>query len=149
MGDSRVTACKFLLLWDDLGVKRAINREQVLKEAWIGDAVLTLYARLKILREDGETDGPKAARMTSNQFLAGIGEPSEVEARIGRVYADSTQQYLARYISDPTGWGTDGTTSVRTSRRGNPGLPDNFSYFALELSYKFRRSPGRRNYMSF
>ena len=68
---------------------------------------------------------------------------------IGKVYADSTQQYLARYISDPTGWGTDGTTSYRTSRRGNPGLPDNFSYFSLELSYKFRRSPGRRNYMSF
>jgi hypothetical protein len=31
-------------------------------------------------------DGEKYARLTSNQFLNGRGEPSEVEARIGRVY---------------------------------------------------------------
>ena len=57
------------------------------QEAWIGDAVLTLYARLKILREDGKLDGPKAVRMTSNQFLAALGEPTKVEAELGRVYA--------------------------------------------------------------
>lgn len=65
--------------------KRA-GREQVLKEAWIGDAVLALYARERILREDGLIDGAKAERMTSNQFLAALAEPSEAEARIGRVY---------------------------------------------------------------
>ena len=65
--------------------KRA-GREQVLKEAWIGDAVLTLYARRRILREDAVIDGPKAERMTSNQFLTAFAEPSEAEARIGRVY---------------------------------------------------------------
>jgi hypothetical protein len=79
-------------------VKRATNREQIMKEAWIGDAVLTLYARLKILREDGVTDGPKAARMTSNQFLAGLGEPSEMEARIGRVYAEAGLEAAFTYI---------------------------------------------------
>ncbi|MEQ1886755.1 MAG: hypothetical protein ABL967_16960 [Bryobacteraceae bacterium] len=62
------------------------NREQILKEAWTGDAVLSLYVRAKILREDGVIDGPKAARMTSNQFLSALGEPSEVEAELGRVY---------------------------------------------------------------
>ena len=82
-------------------------------------------------------------------MLDNVSERYPTYDEIGKVYADSTQQYLARYISDPTGWGTDGTTSYRTSRRGNPGLPDNFSYFSLEVSYKFRRSPGRRNYMSF
>ncbi len=63
------------------------NREQILKDAWIGDAVLCLYARLKILREDGSTDGPKEERMTSNQFLSGWAEPSETEAEIGRIYS--------------------------------------------------------------
>lgn len=49
---------------------RKANREQVMKEAWIGDAVLCLYARNRILREDGVLDGTKSARMTSNQFLS-------------------------------------------------------------------------------
>jgi hypothetical protein len=68
---------------------RKANREQILKDAWIGDAVLSLYVRAKILREDGVTDGPKAQRMTSNQFLSALGEPSEVEAELGRVYERS------------------------------------------------------------
>jgi hypothetical protein len=55
-------------------------------QAWIGDAVLALYARLKILREDGTLDGEKAVRMSSNQFLAAFGEPTAVEAGIGRVF---------------------------------------------------------------
>lgn len=48
--------------------------------------MLALYARLKILREDGKLDGEKAVRMSSNQFLAAFGEPTAVEARIGRVF---------------------------------------------------------------
>ena len=67
---------------DEMG--RKAGREQILKEAWIGDAVLTLYVRRKILREDGITDGQKANRMTSNHFLATLQEPSEAEAEIGR-----------------------------------------------------------------
>lgn len=64
------------------------RRAQTLEEAWIGDAVLTLYVRLRILREDGAIDGDKSMRMSSNQFLSAFGEPSEVEARIGRVYTN-------------------------------------------------------------
>jgi hypothetical protein len=48
--------------------------------------VLALYARLKILREDGMLDGEKAVRMSSNQFLAAFGEPTAVEAGIGCVF---------------------------------------------------------------
>lgn len=67
--------------------RKRIQRDQVLRDqAWIGDAVLTLYARLKILRDDGSLDGEKAVRMSSNQFLAALGEPTAVEAAIGRVY---------------------------------------------------------------
>jgi hypothetical protein len=62
------------------------RREEVLQDAWIGDAVLCLYARQKILREDASLDGEKYARMTSNHFLASIGEASEVEAAIGRAF---------------------------------------------------------------
>ncbi len=57
-----------------------------IEDAWIGDAVLALYARLKILREDGRVDGEKCQRLTSNQFLSALGEPTKVEAQIGRVY---------------------------------------------------------------
>jgi hypothetical protein len=69
-------------------------------------------------------------------------------AEIGQVYPDSAQQYMARYVSDPTGWGTNGKESLFTSRRGNPGLPDSFSYFTIEVSYKFKRSATRRSFVS-
>jgi len=62
------------------------GRAQILKEAWIGDAVLTLYARRRILSEDARIDAPKAERMTSNQFLSVFKEASETEAEIGRIY---------------------------------------------------------------
>jgi len=64
-------------------------RAQLVQEAWVGDAVLSLYARCRILREDGVLDGAKCVRMTSNQFLGTLGEPTKVEAEVGRVYARS------------------------------------------------------------
>src|ERR1700722_2973990 len=64
------------------------RRRRILEEAWIGDAVLCLCARSRILKNDRAVDGEKFARMTSNHFLATFGEPSEVEAEIGRIYAD-------------------------------------------------------------
>lgn len=66
--------------------------DRLVREAWIGDAVLCLYAREKILREEGKLNGEKCVRMTSNQFLSAVGEPTKVEAAIGRVYE---QQGLA------------------------------------------------------
>ena len=62
------------------------RRRRILEEAWIGDAVLCLYCRDRILKRDGIVDGDKFARMTSNQFLSTFTEPSHVEAEIGRVY---------------------------------------------------------------
>ena len=66
--------------------ERILDRGRILNEAWIGDAVLWLYARAKILREDGRIDSAKAERMTSNRFLSTFGDASEVEAEIGRAY---------------------------------------------------------------
>lgn len=55
-------------------------------QAWIGDAVLALYVRSWILRQYGRTDGEMMVRFTSNQFLSSIGNPTGLEARVGRIY---------------------------------------------------------------
>jgi dsRNA-specific ribonuclease len=60
--------------------------QQTLNEAWIGDAVLSLYARRRILQEDGRIESEKFMRMTSNRFLSVVGDASEVEAELGRIY---------------------------------------------------------------
>jgi dsRNA-specific ribonuclease len=67
-------------------VSKDERQEQILREAWIGDAVLSLFARSKILLEDGRIDADKFERMTSNRFLGVVGDASGVEAEIGRVY---------------------------------------------------------------
>ena len=59
---------------------------ELIEQAWIGDAVLSLYVRSAILRDGCGVDGERSARMTSNQFLSALGEPTHVEAQIGRVY---------------------------------------------------------------
>ena len=79
----------------------AARREAELREqAWIGDAVLALYVRLRILKEDGKLDGEKAVRMTSNAFLSGVGEPTGVEAEIGRAYAERGLEAAFRHIDE-------------------------------------------------
>ncbi len=86
----------------------------------------------------------------ATDYLDNVSGRYATYGEIGSVYpSDSTSQYLSRYISDPTGWGTDGTVSFRSSRRGNPGMPDYFSYLSFEVSYKFKRKPSRRMYMKF
>ncbi len=65
--------------------------EQTLREqAWIGDAILSLYAREWILQyvQSGSFRGELFARFTSNQFLSGLGEPTRIEAQIGKIYQD-------------------------------------------------------------
>ena len=75
-------------------------RAQLVREAWVGDAVLCLYAREKILREDGVLDGAKCVRMTSNRFLGAMGEPTKVEAEVGRVYAREGLEAAFRWIEE-------------------------------------------------
>ncbi|MFA5257815.1 MAG: ribonuclease III domain-containing protein [Opitutales bacterium] len=62
----------------------ALLREQ----AWIGDAVLALYARRWIVA-NAPADADRSElfrRMTCNHFLSALGEPTKVEARIGRIF---------------------------------------------------------------
>ena len=68
----------------------AYRREQEL--AWIGDTILDLFARTWILQEKGAVCGETQRRMTSNQFLACLGNPTSVEAKIGRLYREEGMQ---------------------------------------------------------
>lgn len=86
--------------------------------------------------------------MFFTDMLDAVSDRYATYAEIGQVYPDSTQQFMARYISDPTGWGTNGRESLYTSRRGNPGLPDSFSYLSIEVSYTFKRGQMRRSFVS-
>jgi dsRNA-specific ribonuclease len=58
-------------------------------DAWIGDAVLALFAREWILYQADIAPAERAeafTRLTANQFLASLGEPTAVEATIGKIY---------------------------------------------------------------
>lgn len=81
-------------------------------------------------------------------MLDGVSDRYATYAELAAAYPDSTQQMMARYISDPTGWGTNGEEGLYTSRRGNPGLKDSFSYLNVEVCWKFKRRPSRRSYVS-
>ncbi|MCU1238148.1 MAG: hypothetical protein JWP63_6115 [Candidatus Solibacter sp.] len=78
-------------------MNRNVRLQQTLEEAWIGDAVLCLHARSKILGEGG-IDSEKFVRMTSNRFLSTVGEASEVEAEIGRIYRREGLEAAFRWI---------------------------------------------------
>lgn len=56
--------------------------------AWIGDAVLALFARQYVLRERNMMDGEWFTRMTSNEFLSAFGNPTRVEASIGKLFLE-------------------------------------------------------------
>lgn len=63
--------------------------EEKRSKAWIGDAVLALYAREWILKQKDIAAKERAdvfIQMTSNQFLSSMGEPTAMEAEIGTVY---------------------------------------------------------------
>ncbi len=51
-------------------------------------------------------------------------------------FENAEQQALAAYISDPSGWGTDGNPeSIYTSRRGNPKKRDWINFMNVQLSF--------------
>jgi hypothetical protein len=65
--------------------------ERIREEAWIGDAVLALFVRDWLLSvSNREMSLAERAALfelfTSNQFLSSFGEPTRVEAEIGRTY---------------------------------------------------------------
>jgi dsRNA-specific ribonuclease len=78
------------------------RQRKLLEEAWVGDAVLTLFARRYILGQESGINNGRAARMTSNRFLEAIGNATAVEAQIGRVYEaeglDAAFAWIQRHL---------------------------------------------------
>jgi dsRNA-specific ribonuclease len=68
--------------------RKADEIRQEREAAWVGDAVLALFARQFVLRERASMDGEWFMKMTSNDFLSAFGNPTRVEASIGRLYQD-------------------------------------------------------------
>lgn len=54
---------------------------------------------------------------------------------------DPIRQELAKYISDPTGKGTNGYVGPATSPRGNPAVKDSYSMVSFEVAYKLNWVP--------
>lgn len=98
------------------------QRAKTFEEAWIGDAVLALYARSRILRDSGTIDNDKAVRMTANRFLGTFGEPTEVEAEIGRVYAADGLEAAFEWIHTRLMPIHDKQEAVRVKRLTEPHL---------------------------
>jgi hypothetical protein len=78
--------------------------EQLRNDAWIGDAVLALFARSWLLRtvpgESSKERNQLFELWVSNQFLSSFGEPTSVEAAIGRTYASGGLNAAFTYIED-------------------------------------------------
>ena len=72
-------------------------------KAWVGDAVLALFAREWILKQSDIAPGERIevfTGMTSNRFLACMGEPTLMEAKIGAVYENEGLEKAFSYIEE-------------------------------------------------
>ena len=76
----------------------ALTKER--EEAWIGDAVLALYVREWLLAKGYGLDGQAFIRFTSNDFLRLQGNPTSVEAEIGRIYEEKGLQVGFDWIEE-------------------------------------------------
>lgn len=68
-----------------------MTEAELRSHAWIGDAILALYARQWLLQQplirDNATRTEFFRHITANQFLSAFGRPTVVEAQIGLIYA--------------------------------------------------------------
>ena len=76
------------------------EKKIVQEQAWAGDAVLGLFAREWILRKEKKMDAEMFSRMTSNHFLNSLGTPTQVEAKIGRIYEKEGLEKSFYYIEE-------------------------------------------------
>ena len=80
--------------------RKAEELRQERETAWIGDAVLALFARQFVLRERQTMDGEWFTRMTSNDFLSAFGNPTRVEASIGNLYLEGGLESAFGWMDD-------------------------------------------------
>ena len=80
-----------------------MSEDEKRTKAWVGDAVLSLFAREWILRDASiqPSDRNEAfIRMTSNKFLSSVGEPTAMEAEIGRIYESEGLDAAYKHIEE-------------------------------------------------
>ncbi|MFM2206834.1 MAG: hypothetical protein RL213_809 [Bacteroidota bacterium] len=70
-------------------------------------------------------------------YLDDVSDGYATYEELRAAFPDDGRFEIAKYISDPTGWGTNGYVGPYTSIRGNPGLKDAFTYVSFEVAYKF------------
>lgn len=69
--------------------------------AWIGDAILSLYARKWILDQSSIHAKEREEvfqSMTTNAFLSHWGEPTKVESKIGKIFEEEGLEKAMHYI---------------------------------------------------
>jgi len=69
-------------------------------------------------------------------YLDDVSDVYATYDELNAMFTDPAQNEMARYISDPSGKGTNGNLTT-ASRRGNPAMMDAFSYISIEAAYKF------------
>lgn len=77
--------------------------DEVRTKAWIGDAVLGLFAREWIVRQADVAVADRAEvfkAMTSNGFLSALGNPTAMEAEIGVVYEENGLEAAFAFIEE-------------------------------------------------
>ncbi len=71
--------------------------------AWIGDAVLALYVRTWLIEAknlDMQQRADYFMRVTNNQFLTAFGEPTAVEAKIGKLFQEQNLSAAYQFIEN-------------------------------------------------
>ncbi|HNR48872.1 MAG TPA: hypothetical protein PKN14_06450 [Bacteroidia bacterium] len=76
-------------------------------------------------------------------YLDDVSQRYATYEEINANFPDPEKQQLAKYISDPTGRGTDGFEGPQTSKRGNYRKTDGYAYLSLELAYKINFNWGK------
>jgi hypothetical protein len=118
--------------------------EQLRQEAWIGDAVLALFARDWLLTRTGrETSLAQRTALfelfVSNQFLSSFGEPTRVEAEIGRLYefhglsaafASIEEKLLPRFLNTARKKGYCFEKKTENRKQKSESEPESRSLFA-------------------
>ncbi len=77
--------------------------EGLRQEAWLGDAVLELYVREQILKVDAARNDARRISLVRNSFLNRLGQPTRVEAQIGRIYQQEGLQAAYAWIASELG----------------------------------------------
>lgn len=95
--------------------------QTVQDQAWIGDAILCLYAREWLLQHSPSSRSLRTelfTHFTSNQFLSAWGDPTRVEAQIGLLY--QRQGLTAAYDHITTAILPLYRRQIRNKLRGTP-----------------------------